>query len=158
MIYKVTINKSFKSFIEKHEKVILKCFNIVASFKTNIPNTYKYSTKYPPPRKNYKYTDKLFTACILYITLNNFSWSSFIGPILGKQLHKRFMEYSKNGCFKKLSKKSIKDYTLTDFKEKSKFISIDSSTMFNKNNKELFNRNPYYKNKCCAKYLQLWIL
>ena len=151
MIQQVTINKSFSNFLNKHEKIIFKLFDKVKSFKKNIPNTYKYSLKYSPPRKIYKYTDKLFIGCILYIALNNYSWTSFIGPIPGKQVHKKFKEYCKKGLFKSLFKNSIKEYLCTNAMEKTQIISIDSTTIFNKNCNEIESRNPYYKNKKCAK-------
>ena len=148
---KMIFNKAFSMFLNKYEKIILKCFKHIASFKKNIPNTYQYSNKYPCPRSNYKYTDKLFIACILYVTLNNSSWISFIGPIPGKQVHKRFKEYCNMNCFKNLFKNSIKEYLCTKSMEKTKLISIDSTNIFNKNCIELDNRNPYYKNKKCIK-------
>src|SRR4029078_1184367 len=110
MIQKVTINQSFSNFLNKHERIILKLFDLIKSFKNDIPNTYKYSLKYPPKRSNYKYTDKLFIGCILYIILNNSSWISFIVPIPGKQVHKKFKEYCKMNYFKKFFNKSIKEY------------------------------------------------
>ena len=94
----IIINQSFSNFLNKHEKVIPKLLDKVKSFKKNIPNTYKYSLKYPRPRKIYKYTDKLFIGCILYIALNNYSWTSFIVLIPGKQVHKRFKEHCKIAC------------------------------------------------------------
>jgi hypothetical protein len=151
MIHEVIINQSFANFLNKHERIILKLFDIVKTFKKNIPDTYKYSLKYPPPRSNYKYTDKLFIGCILYIILNNSSWTSFIGPIPGKQVHKKFREYSKMKLFKRLFKRSIKEYLCTKSMEKTKLISVDSTNIFNKNCIELKNRNPYYKNKKCIK-------
>ncbi len=78
---KMKFNKTFSNFLNKHEQFILKLYNIIASFKKNIPNTYQYSEKYLPPRSNYKYTDKLFIGCILYVSLNNYSWTSSITPI-----------------------------------------------------------------------------
>jgi len=153
MIYQVHINQSFSNFLNKHEKTILKLFDLVKTFKKKIPNTYKYSLKYCPPRSNYKYTDKLFIGCILYITLNNSSWISFIGPIPGKQVHKRFKEYIKMNCFGKLFKNSIKEYLCTKNMEQpnNNIISIDTSTIHNKNCIELKHKNPYLKNKKCAK-------
>ena len=132
-------------------KLFLKFFNLIKSYKKNIPDTYKYSNKYPPPRSNYKYTDKLFIACILYVTLNNSSWISFIGPIPGKQVHKKFKEYIKMNCFKDLFEQSIEDYLCTESKEKLELISIDSSTIYNKQSLEVKHKNPYNKNKKCSK-------
>ena len=111
----------------------------------------KYSSKYPPPSKIYKYTDKLFIGCILYVTLNNSSRTSFIGPIPGKQVHKKFKEYCRKGLFKALLKTTVKEYLCTDAMEKTQIISIDSTTIFNKNCNEIESRNPYYKNKKCVK-------
>lgn len=151
MIYDVLINQSFSNFLNKHEPIILKLFDIVKLFKENIPNTYKYSTKYPSPRSNYKYTDKLFIGCILYVVLNNSSWISFIGPIPGKQVHKKFKEFIKMNCFNKLFQQSIKEYLCTDSLEKTKIISTDTTNIYNKNCKELKHKNPYLKNKRSAK-------
>ena len=60
MIHKVIINKQFSCFLKKHENVILELFNKLKNFKEDIQNTYEYSLIYPPKRKNYKYTDKLY--------------------------------------------------------------------------------------------------
>jgi len=73
---KVEINKLFLCFLEKHEKIIIMLFHKLKLFKTDIPNAYLYSDLNPPKRRNYKYTDKLFLGCILYIVLNNRSWNS----------------------------------------------------------------------------------
>ena len=57
---KVNINHSFGNFLKKYDKTILKLFNVIKSFKKNIPNIYIYDKYNPPLRKNIKYTDKLF--------------------------------------------------------------------------------------------------
>lgn len=152
ILEKMNFNKTFSEFLNKHEKVILKLLNIIASFKKNKPpNTYQYSNKYPPPRANYKYTDKLFIGCILYIALNNSSWISFIGPIPGKQVHKRFKEYINKNAFKKLFEESVKEYLCTNVTEKTRIISTDTTIITNKNCIELTEINPYLKNKKCIK-------
>ena len=66
-------------------------------------------------------------------------------------MHKKFKEYCKKGLFKTLFKNSIKNYLCTDSMEKIQIMSIDSTTIFNKNCNEIESRNPYYKNKKCAK-------
>ncbi len=153
MIHDVHINKSFNDFLNKYEKIILKIFDIVKSFKKHIPNTYKYSLEYPPLRSNFKYTDKLFIGCILYITLYNSSWTAFIGPIPGKQVHKRFKEYCLNGCFETLFNTSIKNYLCTNQLDKNNknIISVDTSNIHNRNCYEIKSKNPYMKNKKCVK-------
>jgi hypothetical protein len=153
MIHEVIINQSFSDFLKKHERIILKLFDIIKTFKKNIPNTYKYSLKHPPLKSNYKYTDKLFIGCILYITLNNSSWTSFIGPIPGKQVHKKFREYSLKNCFEKLFKTSIEEYlcTIKMKKNNKNIISTDTSNIYNRNCEELIHKNPYMKNKKCIK-------
>jgi hypothetical protein len=83
MIYEVFINKQFSRFLEKYDYFVDKLFHKLKLFKNDIVNAYVFSSKDPPKRKNYKYTDKLFLGCILYIVLNNCSWTSFIGPIDG---------------------------------------------------------------------------
>jgi len=142
---KIIFNKTFSNFLNKHEEIILKLLNIVKSFK-NTPNTYQYSLKHPPLRSNYKYTDKLFIGCILYIILNSCSWISFIGPIPGKQVHKKFMEYSKNNYFSVLFEKSLKEYLNSDVTDKLKITSIDTTTIYNKQSTEIKSRIPYNKN------------
>lgn len=146
MIQEVFINKPFSVFLKKHDNVISKLFLIVQKTKPLIPNTYKYSIKYPPLRKNFKYTDKLFIGCILYVILNNSSWISFIGPIPGKQVHKKFMEYSNNKLIDEFFQLSVKDYMIYH-NHLIKTISVDSSTNFNKQCIEIEKGNSYYKNK-----------
>ena len=151
-----SFNKAFSQFLNKHDKIILKLFNIIASFKKDIPNTYKYSSKYPPKRSIYKYTDKLFVGCILYIILNNMSWISFIGPIPGKQVHKKFKEYIKKyNCFEILFNESVEKYICTKSKEKLNIISVDSSAIYNKLSTEIRYKNPFLKNKKCLKVTSL---
>jgi hypothetical protein len=110
MISRIFINESFSNFLQKFENVISILFDSLQSFKSDIPNVYEYSVKFPPKHSNYKYTDKLFLGCILYVALNNCSWTSFIGPINGKQVHKRFMDYSKHDFFKYTFNSIIQKY------------------------------------------------
>lgn len=144
MYTKIHINKSFSNFMNKYDKLIIVIFDLLKHIKKDIPNTYQYSIKYPPKRSNYKYTDKLYIACILHITLNNSSWSSFIGPIEGKQVHKRFREYCKYNLFQKLFNKLVKTY-LED--SEIDFLLTDTTNVFNKLSIECSKGNPYYKNK-----------
>lgn len=148
MFSDVIINQQFSKFLNKNEKLIFRIFELLKQYKKGIPNTYKYSDKYPPKRSNYKYTDKLYIACILYITLNNSSWTSFIGPIEGKQVHKRFREYCKMKLFKKLFNALIENY-LSDIE--SDFLLTDTSNAYNKQCIELGKGNPYHKNKKSVK-------
>lgn len=148
------INQSFSNFLNNHNNVILKLYNIVASFKETslgykIPDTFKYSKKYPPHRSNYKYTDKLFIGCILYVALYSSSWSSFIGPIPGKQVHKKFMEYSSMGIFKQFFNDAVEKYLMNENKIDN--LSVDSTIIHNRHCKELKYKVPYLKNKKCVK-------
>src|SRR5207302_1938291 len=63
---------------------------------------YKFSEKYSKRTPCSKYTEKLFIGCMLYIIMNNRSWTLFIGPINGKQVHKKFRDYCNNQLFKYL--------------------------------------------------------
>ena len=69
-------------------------FNILKKYKPNIIDSYTYSVENPPPYPNYRYTDKLFIACILNIAINNGNWVGFIGLIEGKQVNNRHIQYS----------------------------------------------------------------
>lgn len=148
--YKIHFNKAFKSFLDKNNKIINKLFHIIASYKKDIPNAYEYSINNPPSRSHYRYTDKLYISCILYITLNNMSWTCSITFIPGKQVHKRFREYIKNNYFNKLFNECIKEFVERNPKE-LEMISIDSTGTFNKQSIELNCRNPFYKNKKSTK-------
>jgi transposase len=145
MFHQIHINKSFSKFLNKYNRIILEAFNVIRSFKGDIPNTYQYSHKYPPKKITYKYTDKLYIACMLYISINNSSWTSFIGPIEGKQVHKRFMEYSKNKIFKRLFDLAKLNYLLSE--PDTNTILADTTNIVNKQSIEINHRNHYNKNK-----------
>jgi len=144
MMNEVFINRHFSNFLNKHENIILNIFDTLKTFKNDIPNTYKYSYKYPPKRNNFKYTDKLYIGCILYITLNNRSWLSFIGPIEGKQVHKRFREYCKYNLFEDTFNTTIDKYLNGN---SFNLLLTDTTNIYNKQSVEVTNKNPYHKNK-----------
>jgi|SRR5580658_9760924 hypothetical protein len=149
MIEEIPINSQFYKFLNKHEYIISKIFDIVKQFKKDIPNSYLYSDLFPPPRKNHKYTDKLFIGCIVNILKTSCTWTSFTGPIPGKQVHKRYMEYCKEEIFEKLFDASLDSYL--DGNNNINFISVDGSNIFNKQSTEITKRNPSNKNKKAAK-------
>lgn len=149
MIQKLTFPKAFSSFLESNKKTINIMFSIVSSFKKHIPDSYQYSDKHPPLLEHYKYTDKLYIGCILHIAKNSHSWNSFLGPIPGKQVHKRFREYINYGYFSELFNVSIKNYI--SLKDEIHLLSTDSTNIFNKSCIELHTRNPYFKNKKSCK-------
>ena len=87
------INPRFKKFLNKYDKIISLLFDILKSYKPKIIDSYFYSIEHPPPHPLYKYTDKLFLACIIYISLYCPTWESFLGPIPGDQVNKRHLLY-----------------------------------------------------------------
>src|SRR5437588_2193081 len=98
----IYINPVLSNFFNKHEQIIKSLLTIVQKIKKNIHDTYKFSEKYPKRTPCSKYTEKLFIGCMLYIIMNNRSWTLFIGPINGKQVHKKFRDYCNNQLFKSL--------------------------------------------------------
>lgn len=147
----IEFNPTFSSFLNKYSDVIMEVFTVVSKYKKYCPNTFKYSPKYKPRRSHYKYTDKLFIGCIIYIIMNNCSWNSFIGPIPGKQVHKKFMEYSKNDVFNSLFNNSIKEYIKQIPNNVINVISVDSTFIQNRYCKDIIHRNPQNKNKRSSK-------
>ena len=109
-------------------------------YKPTIIDFYSYSLKNPPPHPLYKYTDKLYLACILYVIFYGSTWESFIGPISGKLLNKRHHEYIKYDLYSKFFEISLKKYLKT---HDVKYLSIDSTIIYNKNCIELT-----FGNKC----------
>ena len=81
-----TRERSELSEAKRATRVIL--FKILKTIKPNIIDAYSYSEENPPPHKNYKYTDKLYLGCILYIIKYNIGWESFLGPIPGSRLYR----------------------------------------------------------------------
>jgi hypothetical protein len=92
-IFTPNINVRFKKFLEEYDKIISLLFNILKTYKPKIIDSYTYSIEQPPPHPLYKYTDKLYLACILFIILYCPTWESFLGPIAGDQVNKRHLQY-----------------------------------------------------------------
>lgn len=148
--FKPHINKEFQKFIDNYDTTITKLLNIVNEFKHNCVNSYEYSDKHPPINPKYKYTDKLYIACIFYIVFYNTSWVHFLGPISGSQVNKRHNEYLKYGVYKKFF-----DGTAIDsirFHEKNninsiKYIITDTTVNNNKLCKDIHKHYPINKNR-----------
>lgn len=68
-IYKPYINPRLKKFFNDHDNTINLIFNTLKLYKPNIVNSYYFSKDNPPSHPRYKYTDKLYLACIFYIIL-----------------------------------------------------------------------------------------
>ena len=153
-IFEPDINPRLMKFFKEHKKSISLFFSVLQTIKPNIPDSYTYSDINPPPHPRYKYTDKLYIGCIFYITKYSSSWEAFIGPIPGKQIHKRHMEYLKNDIYSKFFNKSLTKYlnaTKKAHKNNVKYISVDSTITNNKLCKELDKHNPCNKNRKGAK-------
>lgn len=119
-------------------------FNILKKYKPNIIDSYTYSVENPPPHPNYKYTDKLFIACILNIAINNGNWVGFIGPIEGKQVNKRHIQYSNFKIYKDLYETQRNKYLhMANIKD----LNIDSTINNNKNCEEVEKHLPCNKNR-----------
>jgi hypothetical protein len=141
---------SFLKFLDHHCVLINEIFKIILTFKPNIPNIFRYSNKYPPINANAKYPDKLYIACIIDVILNHRSWRSYTGIIDGKQLNKRFNMYNEHNVFKKLFIKTRNEYIFSDT-SKLAYLSIDSSTINNKQCTSLKTRLPINKNRKAVK-------
>src|ERR1700678_1596418 len=129
-IFEPDINPRLMKFFKEHKKSISLFFSVLQTIKPNIPDSYTYSDINPPPHPRYKYTDKLYIGCIFYITKYSSSWEAFVGPIPGKQIHKRHMEYLKNDIYSKFFNKSLTKYlnaTKKAHKNNVKYISVDST-------------------------------
>ena len=99
-----------KNFFDYHKIVIDMMFKIIKLKKPHIINAYSYSIKNPPKNDNYKYTEKLYIGCILYVLKHNNSWDAFIGPIPGKQLNKRHNDYCNYQIYSDFYEKCLKKY------------------------------------------------
>ena len=149
-IYKPYIPERLNIFLDKYEDTISLLFSIVKKFKHHAVDSYSYSKENPPINPRYKYTEKLYIGCILYIEKYSSSWEAFIGPIPGKQVHKRHMEYLKNKVYLDFfNKASAKYFKANEKKNKNniKYISIDSTISNNKKCKDVNKNNPYNKNR-----------
>ena len=85
-IFRPYIHPKLRKFFDKNDEVISVMFSVLKEIKPNIVDAYSYSTKNKPPHIKYKYTDKLYLGCILFIIKYNIGWESFLGPIPGKYL------------------------------------------------------------------------
>lgn len=146
--YKPYIPKRLQKFFDRYKTTIDSLFEILQSFKPDIPNSFSYSAKYSPKNRRYRYTDKLFIGCIFYVLKYGTTWESFIGPIPGKQLNKRHNQYLDYDLYSKFYNISLKKYLKT---KKIKYLSIDTSTINNKNCTEFSKRNPLNKGRKCGK-------
>jgi hypothetical protein len=141
----IIIPKRLQKFFNDHEIVINTIFNILKKYKPNIVDAYLYSSENRPPHPKYKYTEKLYLGCILYVIKYGVTWESFIGPIPGKQLNKRHNEYiNRYDIYSKFFNYSLKKYLKT---HNIKYLSIDSTIVNNKNCSEFNGRLPYNKNR-----------
>ena len=143
-------SKRFKRFLQDNTEVISKIFSIVKTFKPNIFNTYRYSSVNPPLNPLYKYTEKLYIGCIIYVMKYSSTWESFIGPIGGKQVHKRHMEYLNNNVYKIFFDESLNEYLKTctiKHKNTTKNFQIDATIGNNKLCEDAIKNNPYNKNR-----------
>jgi hypothetical protein len=129
-----TSNGCFDKFTRDYKINIDALFNIVKSIKDTdryeLIDSYEFTINNPPPNPRYKYTDKLYVACILFILMKQATWTNFNGPIPGKQVHKRHMEYLDNARPKA-----------------NKYLSADSTTISNQYCFEVSKHNPRNKNR-----------
>ena len=143
-IYEPYIPPRLKKFFNEHENIINKIFNILKNYKKNIIDSFYYSIENPPIHPNYKYTDKLYLGCILFIIKHGSTWESFLGPISGKQLNKRHHEYLKYNLYSEFYESILEEYLKN---HDVKYLSIDSTIINNKNCTELVKHHPCNKNR-----------
>jgi hypothetical protein len=140
----VFIQKRINDFCEKNENVINLLFRLLKKIKPKIVDSFVYSDEYPQFHPSCKYTDKLFIGCILYVLKYGTTWESFLGPIPGKQLHKRHLEYYDSGLYLQFFNTTLKKYLENN---RIKYLSIDSTIINNKFCIELENHLPINKNR-----------
>lgn len=143
-IHEPYIPARLQTFFNKHLNIINKIFNTLKIFKPNIIDSFFYSIENPPPHPRYKYTEKLYLGCILFIIKYGSTWESFLGPIPGKQLNKRHQEYLRYDLYSKFFETSLKKYLKNN---DVKYLSIDSTVLNNKNCVEVNKHLPYNKNR-----------
>jgi hypothetical protein len=147
-IFQPHISKRLNKFFNDNDKAISLFFSILKRIKPNIIDAYTYSINNPPPNPRYKYTDKLYIGCIIYITKYNHSWESFIGPIPGKQVHKRHMEYLKEDLYTKFFNKSLNKYLRDDNNHlHNQYLCADTTIINNKQCTEINKHLPINKNR-----------
>jgi hypothetical protein len=130
-IYKSLFKNNKESFIDIIEKIINKLE--------------------PKKNKNYcrnqKYTTKEYISGIIEVITNNISWRKYNGKINGRILNNKHNYYSKLGVYDELYKYNLNEYCLKTKNSYSKYLSMDSTFIVNKNGTEKIGRNIYYKNK-----------
>jgi transposase len=144
MNYQINFCKKFSKFLIENEKIINALFDILKMKKKNITDCYFYTKENPPPHPKYKYPDKLYLACIIYIIKYHITWDSFMEPIPGKQINKRHHTYLRYDIYRKFFEKSLNSYL-----EENKItkLSIDSTIVNNKNCAEITKNLPLNKNR-----------
>lgn len=143
-IYKPYISPRLKKFFNEHTDVINKIFNVLKIYKPKIVNAFSYSVENPPPHPKYKYPEKLYLGCILFIIKHGSTWESFLGPIPGKQLNKRHHEYLRYDLYSNFFEETLKEYLEN---HNVKYFSIDSTIINNKNCVEITKHHPCNKNR-----------
>ena len=142
-------NKCFKKFLKKYDKIISYMFNILKQYKPKIIDSYVYTLE-TRPHPLYKYTDKLYLACILHIMFYSSAWCSFLGPIPGDQVSKRHLEYCSYDFYKKFFDTATID-TINEYERKNKntvkHIHTDTTVNNNKLCKEINKHYPCNKNR-----------
>jgi hypothetical protein len=133
-------------FLKIYEKLLKnKQGNNLIDILENIIN------KLEPPKnesykRNIKYSTKDYICGIIEVLSNNISWRKYNGKIDGRILNNKHNYYSKLGVYDELYKVNLDTY-LKSNKEYSKYLSMDSSFISNKNGINKLGRNIYYKNK-----------
>ena len=143
-IYEPYIHPRLKKNFNEHIDIINIFFNILKKYKPKIVDSFSYTIKNPPPHPNYKYIEKLYLGCILYVIKYGSTWESFLGPIPGKQFNKRHNEYLIYDLYSNFFKESLEEY-LKDYI--MKYLSIDSTIINNKNCVEINKHHPCNKNR-----------
>lgn len=143
-IFKPHISKTLMNFFNKYDYVISEMFKIIKNIKSDIVDAYYYSEENMPSNPKYKYTEKLYIGCIFYILKYGSTWTSFIGPIPGKQLNKRHQEYLLHDIYATFFKKCLKKYLQT---RNIKYLSLDATILNNKYNTETTKHLPINKNR-----------
>jgi len=142
--FKPLIPTRLNKFFKDNDKTISFILSIIKSIKKNVIDSYYYSKNNPPRHPHYKYTDKLYIGCILYVLKHGTTWDSFIGPIEGKLLNKRHHEYLNMNIYSKFYNDCLKKYLETN---DVKYLSIDSTILNNKYCTEIKKHNPVNKNR-----------
>jgi len=97
-------------------------------------------------RKNIKFSTKEYICAIIEVLSNNISWRKYNGKIDGRVLNNKHNYYVKLGVYEELYKINLEKY-LDKNKKETKYLSIDSTYIPNKNGINCTGRNIFYKNK-----------